>query len=421
MGSKRIKIFELNKHNIAPYKATNIGVYDSDNNCIGSIKIDGIKKDFGNRLYRVGLMSDTHYNDYDDDEITSNYSDDGSQYANDFINALNFYEEKEDVEFCCVAGDISTDNILHVKNFRLQRDVYAPSTPVYSCKGNHDNVASYGYNAEWIRCVSTYDDGKEKRYCPYGNKTSFYFIKTLDNGQKDVYIFLDIDYNNNSSSPTATNTDGAIADEERDHQYYNPETLTWFANLLETHKHDRCFVFTHLFFRQKSGNNHNYSYYRYYSNGRSRKYNLRGQQFIILNNLNNKYKNSIWFTGHSHYCWYWQKYDDIINICNYDSDFLEGSDTNGIGIGNIIMGKYKCDSAYNVHLPSLARPLKLSTEYSVDMKRSEGAIMDVYYDYVDIRGIVFKTSDNDEYINKYCPTSTYRIPIGGNNIKRIDD
>lgn len=415
----QIHINDLIDKNVVPYAADAIGVYNSNNEYIGKLLVSKCKPVYDERLYRVGLMSDTHYKDNDDDSDPSSYIDDGSQYANDFINALQIFDNKEDVEFCCVAGDITSDNIWHAINFRYQLDMYASNTPVYSCKGNHDNAASYNNNEEWVRCVSEFDDGKEKIYSPYGDGTSFYFIKTLSNGKKDVYIFLNVDYNNSSSKASDTDTDSNISDEERDHQYYNPDVLNWFSDLLETYKHDRCFVFTHLFFRQKAGNNHNYDYYRYYSNGRSRKYNLRGHQFLFLNELNNKYKNSIWFSGHTHYCWYWQKYDNIINVCNHDSYFIEGSDENGIGVGNMVIGDYKCESAYNVHLPSLVKPLQLSSGYSTDNERSEGAIMDVYNDYVDIRGIVFKTSDSDEYINKYYPIATFRIPVGGKNTKQI--
>lgn len=411
---------DFNIHNIAPYKAKQIGVYNNETGeRVGRIVLGNLTQKYDRRLYRVGLMSDTHYNDFDvDEDPDSNVTDDGSEYEGDLINAMQFYDKKEDVEFVCVAGDISTNDIYNVKNFRLKRDIYSPNTPIYSCIGNHDNAAAYNNNDAWKQYMSEYDDDKEKIYCP-DDPTSFYFVKTLNSGQKDVYIFLSIDYDNSGTSASGNDTDDFISDEERTHQYYNPNTLIWFADILEQFKHNRCFIFTHLFFRQKAGNNAG-DYYHYYTNGRSRKYCLRGTQHLFLNDLNNKYKNSIWFTGHSHYPWYYQHYDKKINICNYDSYFTEGSDDNGIGIGNILLGDYKCDSAYNVHLPSLARPLQLSNNYAVDLGRSEGAIMDIYDDYVDIRGIVFKTSDSSEYSNKYCPISTYRIPIGGKNIKQID-
>lgn len=411
----------FNEHNIAPYNASHIGVYDNDGKKIGIIELnDQLKQNFDTRLYRVGLMSDTHYNDKDtDDDSDTNTSDDGSEYEADLINAMQFFDQKEDVEFVCAAGDISTDDINHVKNFRLKIDKYSPNTSIYSCKGNHDNKSSYENNEIWKSCISEYDDDKNIIYCDKGDGTSFYFTKELSNNQQDVYIFLNVDYDNQKTQASSNDTDDLISDDERTHQYYNPEVLEWFANILEQFKHNRCFVFTHLFFRQKAGNNAG-KYYHYYTNGRSRRYNLRGTQHLFLNELNNKYKNSIWFTGHSHYPWYYQQYDKKINVCNYDSYFIEGSDDNGIGVGNIKLGKYKESSAYNIHLPSLARPLATSSDYKVDLKRSEGAIMDIYEDYVDIRGIVFKkSSSGDEYINLYYPMATYRIPVGGKNIKPI--
>ena len=43
---------------------------------------------------------------------------------------------------------------------------------------------------------------------------------------------------------------------------------------------------------------------------------------------------------------------------------------------------------------------------------SEGAILDIYEDYVDIRGIIFKDlSINNSYINKHYPLAQYRINI----------
>lgn len=446
-----------NKYNIQPYLSKRIGMYNKNTGeRIGWInlnnELNNLNVDFDERLYRVGLMSDTHYNDGVSKDKYAPSKDDGSQYEGDLINAMQFYENKEDVEFVCVSGDISTDKIDHVKNFRKNIDKYCPNTPVYSCKGNHDNYATYNSNDEpcnndiWKSCVSEYDDGKEKIYCDKGDGTSFYFIKTLASGKRDVYIFLNIDYGDYASRAKSNSSDSESSDEGRTHQYYHPEVLKWFAGVLEQFKHDRCFVFTHLFFRQKAGNyNGKKCYYKYYGWDRSRRYNLRGQQFLMLNELNNKYKNSIWFTGHTHYSWLWQTRDENISICAHDSNFIEGNkedgyEGNGVRTGSIHIIDYKCDSAYNVHLPSLARPLALgedrdidylgneilvkdsSGEYYkvIDVGSSEGAIMDVYDDYVDIRGIIFKEYGANEYTNKYCPIATYRIPIGGKNIKQID-
>ena len=67
-------------------------------------------------------------------------------------------------------------------------------------------------------------------------------------------------------------------------------------------------------------------------------------------------------------------------------------------------------SGFNVHIPSTCRPLRINQWYDVAGQDSEGAILDIYEDYVDVRGIVFK-EESDTYINKYYPLAQYRINI----------
>ena len=75
------------------------------------------------------------------------------------------------------------------------------------------------------------------------------------------------------------------------------------------------------------------------------------------------------------------------------------------------MGEWKCKSGYTIHVPSLTRPLKKnSDDYQIDGNRSEGFIMDVYENYIDLRGIVFK-DENGDYTNKQSSIATYRLYI----------
>ena len=54
--------------------------------------------------------------------------------------------------------------------------------------------------------------------------------------------------------------------------------------------------------------------------------------------------------------------------------------------------------------------MRINQWYDVAGQDSEGAILDIYEDYVDVRGIVFK-EESDTYINKYYPLAQYRINI----------
>lgn len=309
-------------------------------------------------LYKVGLLSDVHYKDTDETDNYANPDDyitlNDDEYDTDFINALQTFYYDYNVDMICAAGDITSDEVSHMRNFISKRNKWGNGLSIYSCKGNHDNAAinhSDGTkdNDLWKDCSSNYNDGLIKHYCTTDvDNTSFYFIK---NG--DVYIFLDVDYANNSSSPST--------------QTYDANTLLWFESVLEDNKDKRCFVFTHLFFGDKAGTYHGDDYFNYYSKQNS--YCLIDRtdhpDRSTLDRLYNTYTNTLWFGGHSHYAWYWEAYDENINICDR-----------------------------TIHIPSTSQPLSISTSRTQDNERSEGAIMEVYNDKVIIKGIVFRKSGN---------------------------
>ena len=121
---------------------------------------------------------------------------------------------------------------------------------------------------------------------------------------------------------------------------------------------------------EKAGNFHisslvNQNYYAYAYDFQNNNYNhydvLRGDQKEFIMNLMEQYDNNYWFCGHSHYKWKWQILDHNINIT-------------------------KTGNSYNIHLPSMSRPLAYAcTGYQSAYKDSEAAIMEVYKDYVVIK------------------------------------
>ena len=603
----------FNEHNIAPYLAEKIAVIFK-NSIIGFIELENFKRSFGERKYRVGLMSDVHYNDYTIDMENSTYDEDGSEYRNDILNALSFYQNKEDVDFMCVAGDLSTDSIKHILNFKQTLNNYAPTTNLYSCFGNHDFCAtadiakldeSYneiGLNVEdkdrleaWNSLITPENSEYEIHYQDETNeygKTSYWFeVPIKGTNKSDIYVFLSVNYTsenrkniideltwekintsdiiidssknnyddeqeilesseefnvvlkysnvgqrfgfnfgniNNCSKYVKINNykiidaddnditdlidinnpkigiygtdetyhiDGMIFGKtfnfndtdliempisssfssiynisfpitlymdieagigDEDYQidelnrstianlklteespniqplidyvgympsrynlkFYDNAALIWLKDVLEQFANKRIFIFTHQFFSHKAGSNNIengfYSYAGdYWRITDDSAYCLSGIQFEFLNKLNNEHKNTIWFTGHSHYKWGWQIEDPYINICNNEYEIFRPDDEDFDEMRRYLrrsqepIGK----SGYNIHLPSTCRPLPLGiTDYGVAGEDSEGAIMDIYEDYVDIRGIVFKESGS-EYKNKYCPISQYRINI----------
>ena len=101
----------------------------------------------------------------------------------------------------------------------------------------------------------------------------------------------------------------------------------------------------------------------------------------------------MWFSGHSHWKWYLQKYETIANIFrSYDDN------------GNPTCG-------WCVHIPSCASPIDsngTNTRVSKGLE-SEGGIVDVYDNYIVIRGMVFKDAEDETHVNLYSPIAQYKL------------
>ena len=88
-----------------------------------------------------------------------------------------------------------------------------------------------------------------------------------------------------------------------------------------------------------------------------------------------------------------QKYEDKANVYrSYDDN------------GNPTCG-------WTVHIPSCASPIDsngINSRVSKPLE-SEGGIIDVYNDYIVLRGVVFKKESDTEYTNKYEPIAQYKL------------
>ena len=318
---------EFISNNIAPYNATKIGVYNTENIRVGEIPVTNLKPDFGERLYRFGLLSDVH-----------NQSNQSAESTADLQRALAFFNEKESVSFTCICGDISqSGTAAEFQIYKTNVETKSPNTPVYTTTGNHDcGRGTSGLN------LSTWN-----QYT--GNHGQCFEITQ----GTDHFLFFGMNKWSLGNSGTP----------------YLDESITWISNKLEEYRNERCFVFTHLFFPTRAGNLNNI-----YPSGNW----LGGTQLTTIQALNDKYKNAIWFSGHSHWKWYLQKYQDNANI-------------------------YRNNCGWCVHVPSCASPIDSDGTSRVEKPlESEGAIVDVYDNYIDIRGMDLKNQ-------KYLPIAQYRL------------
>ena len=321
--------------NIPPYMATSIGVYNSSNERIGFIPLSDFRKSFGTRLYRFGLLSDVH-----------DYEGSAAEASDDFYRALTLFNDKEDVKMTCICGDI-TQNGTEDEFAFYANDVarFSPNTPVYTTTGNHDATYNGLNNALWEQYT--------------GKPRVFELSETLPDGSVDHFLFLGMSYWSMGTGGTP----------------YLLEDITWLSDKLEEYRNERCFIFTHLFFPDRAGN----------MNGVYPDSNwLGGVQLEKLEKLCDRYVNAIWFSGHSHWKWALQKFQDRANIFrSYKNN--------------------KPSCGWCVHVPSCAQPIDSDGTTRVGKNyESEGAIIDVYQNYIDVRGVDFKNS-------KYFPIATYRL------------
>lgn len=333
--------------NVAPYSADAIGIFNSNGELVNKIPIDGgFKPTYTDRLFRFGILSDVHNNNVDSQS---------NEDIADLANALNLFNEMESVNMTCICGDISQGG--RPAQFAVYKSVIEENsfnTPVYTTTGNHDCPSSGGLlDTDWE---------------PYtGNTKTFEIIKQI--GGKNVpFLFLGMNLYSLGDAGTP----------------YLDTDLDWLENKLEEYRNERVFVITHLFFPTKAGN--------FKSIYPSTNW-LGGAQLERLQAMNERYLNSIWFSGHSHWKWYLQKYEDKANVYrSYDDS------------GNPTCG-------WTVHIPSCASPIDsngVSSRVSKPLE-SEGGIVDVYDEYIVLRGVVFKKESDTTYTNKYEPIAQYKL------------
>lgn len=313
----------FNELNIIPSEAEKIVGIDSENNLYQIENEIIVKKpNLGNKLYSVVVMSDIHIDAYEDDY---GYS------QNDFINALNFYNSNG-VDFMIINGDLVNEGyeVDYQKYVELVTN-YSNNIPIKTIKGNHECYYDGGY------------DDTNTRYDTYVGQPNYYeFVYN-----NDVYLFL-----------SAMREDG---------NNLTVEQTDWLTQKLEQYQSNRVFLFTH------------YPYGEVGSIGNIvDKTQMSNSTFI---NLIKKYKNIVYFSGHTH--------------TNFEEQLL-----------NKFANIKKSDTICNrVHISSLARPRYWDgTQLVNEPAGSQGYIMEVYDNGILLKGYDFS-------LQKYVGLAQYFLEI----------
>ena len=314
--------------NVAPREAKAIGIYDASDKRVGAIRLASLKsKSAKAPLYSFGVLTDVHYGVPKVDP------------ENDFKRALDFFTA-EGASMVCICGDISEKG--KEEDFKAYAEAVAQSKiPVYTTTGNHD-------------CTKKGFD--EKIWEKYTGKPLVFEQSVEAGGKTEHFLFLGMKLWNFEKA------------------YYD-EHIDWLEKKLEEYEGERCYVITHLFFPERAGN----------LNGIYPPKNwLRGKQLERLEDMCEEYQNSIWFSGHSHWEWAMQKYQDRANIYR---EYEDG----------------RPDSGWAVHVPGCGCPITSDGTTRVNVPpASEGALVQVFKDHVVLVGVDLKNG-------KYLPIATYRL------------
>lgn len=317
----------LNSFNIAPYDANEIVVCKSGTTKVlssSSLPSQFLfdNSTYGNKLYSFGALSDVHIDGDGTDEASA---------SSDFARALNFFNSNSSLvgisgDICCEGG------YSELSLFKYLVDANA-TIPVYASRGNHDCRYS-------ISDFETYTGG------------SLYFEQSYQN---DKFIFLGMNAENYGDSCFTT------------------EELDWLETKLESYKNQRVFLFFHVFMPNTCGNINSL----YPWSGLNTSSSIVSRFVTMMT----KYKNVIYFSGHSHLEFACQRFGANANI------FSDGS------------------TCHRVHIPSCAAPRKNDTgtsssnTYQYDAG-SQGYLVDVYENAIVLRGRDFAKG-------KYLPIANY--------------
>ena len=318
----------------------------------------------GDKLYSFGIVSDIH--------CGTASSNSGYSLTNDIPAAWRYFNE-QDVNFICSTGDVINGGVGSSEAqltafFNVTNDVTnnEKALKFYPGRGNHD--CQEQNQSLWLSIMNLpkdlvirYGDPSLTTY----NGTISADIYRLDILETDMFIMQSVG-TSYGSKPT------------------NEDQQTKLTELLTNNKDKRIFYFMHVPMERTVGDpfsaydlqNGAYpqigtTYYNWFMN-------------LMANN-----RNVIFFNGHTHF-----QFEDALNDPNtivYDDNGTYG---------------------WFIHIPSLGIPREWTTgiSYHTSKDRSQGGIVDVYKDYIIIRGRDFGTINEDNL--QIYDIQAHNVPVG---------
>lgn len=285
---------------------------------------------YGEHSYSFGALADIHLPTTPDENPLAYATFETA--GTDFASALLWFNNRENVSHTNIAGDITCTSIKgQCDTYKAIRDICSNAIPVRFALGNHD----VGYNHYLADNVATYNNSDGK-----------YFSKTVGD---DVFAFVSVYANSKTAD------------------LFPIEELIWLEDLLEINRNKRVFVFTHVppHYQLCAGFSNPDGIYDYdiWGKGSSKRAD-RG----YIEQIMARYKNSIWFFGHTHIAYYMQERN---TNCNYYRWNTTGA------------------RMFHVSSCSVPRDASLADQRTELEGKSEGYVVDVYPNTILVRGREF--------------------------------
>jgi predicted phosphodiesterase len=421
--------------NILPEPVNHLGLYDGENK-IGNVYLTKINKtgiiteESDSPLLTLGFLSDVHFSKrFEDESIVE------KDAMNDFSNAINYFNDNH-INDVYISGDVSEtysyDMLDDLEDFNIELnnlliDNNEPKLEythnVYIVRGNHDVacLVSGGVNPNDMDDNHEFtDEDREEAYLLDSEwnlyvqnnlKWQHYYYSPINEPEDDVacnscgyniYEYNDLKlvifslplYSNNFWNRGMPGYPAYMNEE-----LYNLETaMREFYNKDNT----EIIVIVHVPFDNLTGN-----YKDCYVRDNSSSSNMEGyylqSQYNILKRLHDTYKGVIWIEGHTHFKYEMQ--GDKKPVYHYETD------------GYFNNANVSCyDDVFDIHISSCGYPREVTRSGTQNRSNaftckdeSQGAVFNIYKDYIDIKGISFKGKNDTTYSNKIVPIGMYRL------------
>lgn len=286
----------------------------------------------GEKDYTYSSLSDVHVN---------GGANSRGQY---FEGALDFLDKYGEIDFVAISGDVSDDvesDLIWFNQVISGRDY-----KVYTTTGNHDsnNLQS----GRWLKYMNTTITTDKEVFDIGENGLDFVYIPK--ESPNSVFVFL-----------CQTKWDYPKYPTGEEYSILAKEQIQWLKNVLEKYKDKTVLLYFHTFLSDPEGKQENavgnlknpggYSYDLPFSYGTADE--------MAFRSLMKEYKNVIFFSGHSHWMFEMEIYNENLNLSNFDGEYC-----------------------YMVHNPSVSEPRWIgendTRRTSKAGKNSEGWIVEIY-------------------------------------------